>query len=360
MKILKIFGIVLFTSVLLTSKAISQEQNNEKPIDIQIENKNEDINKSIDALTKKINENSNDLNSYLARAKLYYQEKEYELSINDYKKAWELDPLNPEISGALRNVTRDYGLALIKQGKHKEGTEKLKEAMSIGMTKSLREDDNSAFYLYQAANYFKEEPEKSIALLKKVNKSSPLFKEANDLLIESYVNLSLKLLKKKKYEEAQNNLINGNKLLDEIENKTEKQQKIKDYIGEALKLSYPFVIYELGSQKKYKEVIFQANEFLKIEPNNSYAYIWKAYSTFKLGKNEEGINLGITAVKLFPDEANAYYNLACIYSLNQNKSLALKNLKKSIELSSKSIKRAISDKDFDFIRNDKEFKKLIK
>lgn len=59
------------------------------------------------------------------------------------------------------------------------------------------------------------------------------------------------------------------------------------------------------------------------------------------------------------NNANAYYNIACSYSLKGNEDQAITNLKKSIEIDKKFIKLAIKDKDFESLKNSKEFKELV-
>ena len=57
--------------------------------------------------------------------------------------------------------------------------------------------------------------------------------------------------------------------------------------------------------------------------------------------------------------ANAYYNLACCYSLTAQKKLALETLEKSILLGYKDYRNMLNDKDFENIREDKKFKSLL-
>lgn len=59
-------------------------------------------------------------------------------------------------------------------------------------------------------------------------------------------------------------------------------------------------------------------------------------------------------------KANTYYNLACNYSLSHQKKAALSALDQAIILGYKDYANMKNDSDFDFIRNEKKFKALLK
>ncbi|MFC2709920.1 TPR end-of-group domain-containing protein [Hoylesella oralis] len=56
---------------------------------------------------------------------------------------------------------------------------------------------------------------------------------------------------------------------------------------------------------------------------------------------------------------NSYYNLACSYALQNKKKEAIEAFKKSIEYGYKDYRHALTDTDFDGIRNDKRFKQVL-
>ena len=58
-------------------------------------------------------------------------------------------------------------------------------------------------------------------------------------------------------------------------------------------------------------------------------------------------------------KSDAYYNLACCYSLTHQKNPALKTLEQAIQLGYKDYGNMKSDTDLDFIRKDKKFKALL-
>ncbi len=66
------------------------------------------------------------------------------------------------------------------------------------------------------------------------------------------------------------------------------------------------------------------------------------------------------AIRIKPDDAAAHYNLACACAQKRDARLAVESLRKAIDLDSKYKGMARTDKGFDPIRSDREFKRLLK
>ena len=64
-------------------------------------------------------------------------------------------------------------------------------------------------------------------------------------------------------------------------------------------------------------------------------------------------------MEIKPDLDEAWYNKACTYALQDQTDLALQNLEKAIILNQKYRNMAKEDSDFDRIRQDSRFQKLI-
>jgi len=60
-----------------------------------------------------------------------------------------------------------------------------------------------------------------------------------------------------------------------------------------------------------------------------------------------------------PFYRNTYYNLSCLYSLNNNKDLALLHLDKAIKAGYSNYGQIMKDTDFDNIRSEKEFARIV-
>lgn len=65
-------------------------------------------------------------------------------------------------------------------------------------------------------------------------------------------------------------------------------------------------------------------------------------------------------LKMNPDYATAYYNIACAYSLNRQKETALLFLKQALEKDKKLKNLAVSDPDFESLRQEKTFQELVR
>jgi len=80
----------------------------------------------------------------------------------------------------------------------------------------------------------------------------------------------------------------------------------------------------------------------------------------KQRKYDKAIDGYEMAVSIDSELAYAHYNLACAYSLKNEKTLAIKTLQKAITLNQKYIEMSKTDSDFDNIRSSPEFQQLIK
>ena len=76
-------------------------------------------------------------------------------------------------------------------------------------------------------------------------------------------------------------------------------------------------------------------------------------------RHEEAIMKYMKSVELKPDYMQAWYNIACSYSLLNKKVEALQNLKKAIELDSINKEKAKKDEDFKNLWEDEDFKRLV-
>jgi tetratricopeptide (TPR) repeat protein len=78
-----------------------------------------------------------------------------------------------------------------------------------------------------------------------------------------------------------------------------------------------------------------------------------------LGEDDEAITNFDKALEIKPDYPSAYYHKAACYALQRKVELALENLQKAIELNLDYREEAGSDIDFDEIKNEPGFQKLI-
>jgi tetratricopeptide (TPR) repeat protein len=74
----------------------------------------------------------------------------------------------------------------------------------------------------------------------------------------------------------------------------------------------------------------------------------------------DGLKIDRRIVDLRPHDALAHYNLACSYSLLKKVDLALRTLRKAIELGYHDFRYLREDRDLDALRKDPRFRQLLR
>ena len=97
---------------------------------------------------------------------------------------------------------------------------------------------------------------------------------------------------------------------------------------------------------------------LAIQPLTDLIHYLDSITAFKGPEYDESREKIEQSLAYF--KANTYYNLACSYSLSHQKKAALSALENAIDLGYKDYGNMKNDSDFDFIRNEKRFKALLK
>jgi tetratricopeptide (TPR) repeat protein len=78
------------------------------------------------------------------------------------------------------------------------------------------------------------------------------------------------------------------------------------------------------------------------------------------GRYADGLAVDKRLVHLRPEDPLAYYNLACSYALIKKNELALKTLRRAIELGYRDFRYMREDRDLDSIRLDPRFRQLLR
>ena len=78
------------------------------------------------------------------------------------------------------------------------------------------------------------------------------------------------------------------------------------------------------------------------------------------GRYAEGLQIDKRLVHLRPHDPLAHYNLACSYALLKKPELALKTLRKAVELGYRDFRYMREDRDLDSIRQDPRFRQLLR
>ena len=78
------------------------------------------------------------------------------------------------------------------------------------------------------------------------------------------------------------------------------------------------------------------------------------------GRYAEGLQVDKRLVALRPGDPLAHYNLACSYALLKRNELALKTLRRAIELGYRDFRYLREDRDLESIRHDPRFRQLLR
>lgn len=111
--------------------------------------------------------------------------------------------------------------------------------------------------------------------------------------------------------------------------------------------------------KRYEEALADFNHALEIKPDHPIVLRNRATVFTYLKRYDEALADNKRSLELKPDDAETLYNLACLFSLWGKTNNALTYLEKAIDKVKKYREDAKPDKDFDNIRDDPRFNKLI-
>jgi len=112
--------------------------------------------------------------------------------------------------------------------------------------------------------------------------------------------------------------------------------------------------------KRYKEALADYNRSLELRPDYPDTLDNRGTTHSKLKGYKEALADFSRSLELRPDNGGTLYNLACLFSLWGKTDDALAYLEKAIDKDKKWCEDAKTDEDFENIRNDPRFKKLIK
>jgi tetratricopeptide (TPR) repeat protein len=163
------------------------------------------------------------------------------------------------------------------------------------------------------------------------------------IMASGYFDLGLTYHWQKKYEEALQNFL---KAVELVPNDAE----YWDLLGNAY-----LNLKQLDEAQKALEKAIEVN------PGYSLAYydLGVVFSRMS-GREKEAMKVFKQAIKLNPDLKWPYYAISCLYSLQNRRKSSLNYLRKAIQKGFNDRKYLDNDHDFDNLRDDDEFQKIIK
>jgi tetratricopeptide (TPR) repeat protein len=78
------------------------------------------------------------------------------------------------------------------------------------------------------------------------------------------------------------------------------------------------------------------------------------------GRYAEGLHIDKRLVQLRPSDPLVHYNLACSFALLKRTDLALKTLRRAVELGYRDFRYMREDRDLDTIRQDPRFRQILR
>jgi len=114
-----------------------------------------------------------------------------------------------------------------------------------------------------------------------------------------------------------------------------------------------------GDLREYDKSLADLNHSLELRPDDPDTLVARGVTYSKLKRYDEALTDFNRSLEIKPNDPGTLYNLACVFSLRGKIDDALTYLKKAIKADEKYREMAKTDEDFDNIRDDPRFKKLM-
>jgi len=199
--------------------------------------------------------------------------------------------------------------------------------------------------------------------------------EINSKHVNAWNNLGIFLTNQKRFEEAKDAFRKVLEIdpkykiawnnLGVLLNKQDRSKEAEDAYRKALELNpkdakvWNNLGLLLNKQDRFKEAENSYRKALKIDPK--YPGAWNNLGIVLVNQDryEGAEKIYLDLLKFSVDKEMTYYNLACLYGLQQKLSESIKYLKQAIDFDPKYKEMAKTDTDFDLIRDTPEFRELL-
>ncbi len=116
-------------------------------------------------------------------------------------------------------------------------------------------------------------------------------------------------------------------------------------------------LFELNELDKALESF---EKVVELNPRDYDALTLKGYALIRVNRIDEAFDLLSKVIEINPEFGDAWYNLACIYSIKNNREKTLESLSMAFKVDKALKKLAMEDKHFKKFSQDEMFKKITK
>ncbi len=125
------------------------------------------------------------------------------------------------------------------------------------------------------------------------------------------------------------------------------------------------IVYgRMGEKEKYQKILHEGLEtykrYLSHHPDDSRGHMYYATDLAQVGRKDEAKIQAAKAIELSPDDPLMHYNAACFYAQMNERDSAMQSLRDAIAAGYGNYEWLKRDTDLDSLRDDPEFKELVK
>jgi adenylate cyclase len=127
-----------------------------------------------------------------------------------------------------------------------------------------------------------------------------------------------------------------------------------------LQIAYDRLDEKENSKKILNESLGVFPRYFMQHPDDARAHLYYANTLIRVGKEDEAKKEAAKAVELNPSDPLMQYNVACFYSLLNDKKTAVEAIKNAFKAGYADFEWTKRDSDLDNIRQEPEFIELLK
>jgi tetratricopeptide (TPR) repeat protein len=111
--------------------------------------------------------------------------------------------------------------------------------------------------------------------------------------------------------------------------------------------------------EEYEAALEDLNKAIELDGKKVNYFRDRGFNHYQTGNFSQALKDYLKACEINPFDASAHYNAACLFGFYQNKADLILHLREALVLDMNFKNQALTEKDFDWIRNDPDFKTLL-